>query len=137
MGFESTANTIRSRFNTLIATAQSLATQYDNQDYTLPDATMWCRLTVLPGESAQVSIGAPASRRFRTAGVMTAQLFGPLGLGDKALLAMADQIVSAFRAVTVSGVTFETPSIINRGRNNQQNVWQVNVECPFRTDELG
>jgi len=137
MSFETMANTIRSRFHTLIEVARSLPTQYDNQEYTPPDDAMWCRLTILPGESDQVSIGAPASRRFRTSGVATAQLFGPLGLGDKAMLTMAGHIVSAFRAVTVSGVTFETPSVVNRGRNTQQNVWHINVECPFWADAFG
>jgi len=95
MTFEALANTIRSRFKTQIADAESLPTQYDN-DPTEPDKTgLWCRLTINYGETMQKSIGAPGANVHRTVGVITAQLFSPVGEGDKALLEMADNIKTA------------------------------------------
>ena len=135
MTFEDLANTIRSRFKTQIADVKSLPTQYDNHDFDNPDNEIWCRLTFNPGESSQVACGGPGANRFRTPGVMTAQLFAPVGQGDKDLLVLADAIKTAFRCVTDSGVVFKTPSIKRIGKRDGQ--WQVNVNCPFYADDIG
>ncbi len=136
MSYEGIANTIRSRFKTLIAEVQSLPIQYDNQDFKIPDNRLWARCNIKFGESRQVSIGGGASgNRFRHVGLLMVQLFQPLDRGDKAALALADGIAGTFRGVTVSGVTFRTPSVQNVGRVNGW--WQVNVDCPFCADQIG
>lgn len=135
MTHESMANAIRTRFKTQIADAQSLPTQYDNQKYDNPDNVLWCRLTIKFGESLQVASGGASGNRYRTSGIMYAQLFSPLGKGDKDQLHLADIIKSAFRCVTDSGVKFKTPSIKPKGRFGKE--WQVNIECPFYADDTG
>jgi len=135
MTFEALANIIRSRFKTQIADSQSLQTQYDNQNYDNPDNALWCRLTINYGNSLQVEMGGASGNRYRTPGVMTAQLFAPIGNGDKQLLEMADLIKTAFRCITDSGVFFQTPSIKRIGRKDSE--WQVNVDCPFYADDIG
>ena len=135
MNHETLGNTIRSRFKTQIADILSLPTQYDNQSYTKPANVLWCRLTILTGESFQASFGGAGGKRFRTPGTMVAQLFNPVGLGDKAALAAADSIVAAFRAVTDTGVVFRTPSVQRIGRTESE--WQINVTCPFYVDDIG
>ncbi|HUS74347.1 MAG TPA: phage tail terminator-like protein [Sedimentisphaerales bacterium] len=129
------ANAIRSRFKAQVADALSLGTQYDNQKYDNPDNAKWCRLTVKFGETLQKSVGSPTGNRGRTPGVMIAQLFGPVGKGDGALLEVADAVETAFKRVTDTGVTFRTPSTYPRGRSGDE--WQINVECPFYADDIG
>jgi len=134
MSTQTIASTIRSRFKTLIATPHSLPTQYDNENET-KQTDLWCRLSILFGDSFQASIGAPSSNRYRDTGVVVAQLFLPLGKGDKQLYQTAGYIKTAFKSVSVSGVVFRTPSVKRVGRS--ENFWQVNVSCPFYADEIG
>jgi len=132
--FESVANTIRSRFKAQIADVYSLPTQYDNAGLDRPHA-LHGRLTIHWGDTEQVSLGAPASRRFRTVGVMTVSLFVPVEYGDQPALEAADRITTAFRGVEASNVHFGTPSIVRVGRS--ESTWQINVHCPFWADDLG
>ncbi len=135
MTFEAMANAIRSRFKTQVADALSLDTQYDNQGRDNPDNVTWCRLTVKPGQTQQVSIGSPGANRDRTPGVAIAQLFCPIGFGDGNLLNVADSVRTAFRRVSQSGVVFRTPYIQTVGQ--RQDSWQINVVCPFYADDIG
>lgn len=135
MTHEALANTIRSRFETQIAEAYNLPTQYDNQDFNKPaDGSMWCRVSVKEGDSFQVDIGGSSGSRDRTAGVVFVQIFIALGQGDKQAVEMADLIKAVFRRITISGVKFRTPSVKRVGNNNQE--WQVNVICPFIADDI-
>jgi len=135
MSWPAIANTIRGRFKTQIADAESLTTQYDNQSLDNPDNEIWCRLTIKSGETTQESIGSPSANRDRTRGVMIAQLFAPVGNGDGELKELAETIRSAFKRVTQDGVTFKTPYIRELGMRNDS--WQINVICPFYADDIG
>ena len=135
MTLETLHNTIRARFETQIAAANNLPTQYDN-DPTEPNKTaIWCRLTINLGGNFQNSIGSPHSNRLTRVGVMTAQLFNAVGKGDKDLLAMADKIEAAFKNVAASNAHFGVPKTIKVGRT--ETYWQLNVNCPFYADTLG
>jgi hypothetical protein len=134
MTHETAANIIRTRFKTLIADAYGLSTQYDNQDYVKSaTASIWCRLTIKEGDTFQVSIGG-SNCRDRTPGIVIAQIFTPVGIGDKSAVAMADLIKAAFQRAYDTGVRFRTPSIKRVGRIDSE--WQVNVVCPFRFDNI-
>jgi len=135
MNSEERANIIRTRFKTLVADVLNLQTQYDNQDFENPDNDNWCRLTLKTTETFQVSFGNPQGNRYRTHGVMIAQLFGPLGNGDGKLREIADVIMYAFRGVTDNGVTFRAPSHDEVGIFGDS--WQINVVCPFYSDDIG
>ena len=132
MSFETLANTIRGRFKTLVVASTGLLVAYDNAPFTPTDGVKWVRFTVLPGDSVQASIGV--AKRFRTVGVAVAQIFLPIDRGDKDALALAETVKLAFRATTVSGVTFRTPSLRRVGRTD--NWYQINVNCPFYADEI-
>jgi hypothetical protein len=124
---------IRSRFKTLVADAQSVATEYDNAPFTPPDGTIWARWSVLDGKSDQVSLRSPTAR-YRRTGVAIASIFAPLVKGTAAALALADTVVAAFRTVTADSVTYWTPSVQVIGR--EEPWWQVNVVCPWYSDLL-
>jgi hypothetical protein len=111
----------------------ALPTQYDNDaSFDRPVGAPWCRFTVLQGDTRQVSCGG--AKRFRLPGVAVAQLFIPIGEGDKRGLELADDVNVAFRSLTASGVKFMSPSVQNMGR--QEGEWQLNVSCPFFADDL-
>jgi len=134
--FEAVANTIRSRFEAQVAVAESLTTQYDNQR--LPDNvdvnSAWCRFAIKLGDGLLTEIGGSKTHRYP--GVAIAQLFVPIHHGDREGLRLADVIKTAFRAVTVSGVTFRTPSVNNLGLETEKKWWQINVSCPFYFNEI-
>lgn len=136
MSWEKAQNAIRTRFRDQVETPQSLAgkVQYDNVELEKPQDTEWIRFTVLQGASLAASIG---SKRFRNTGVAIAQVFTPVGKGDKDAVSLADVVRGQFRAVTVSGVgvsvTFRTPSLTRVGRDGKWH--QINVSCPFFWDE--
>lgn len=129
MSYETVFNTIRSRFKTLIEDGESIPVHYDNAPFDKPDDSIWIRFTIVPGVTEQVEI--PST--FRTFGLATAQVFTKIETGDKLALETADTVKSSFRAISVSGVTFRTPSLEVIGRS--ENWWQVNIECPFYSDE--
>ena len=134
MTLEDANNQIRSFMKDTISDVETLPTQFDNQD-ALPDpqtAGMWCRFTISPGESYQVTIGK--IRRERTVGVVFAQLFIGIGEGDGDLYKMAVKIKKAFKAITIGSVIFKIPSIKRVGQRDGS--YQINVECPFQFDEL-
>ena len=130
-------NTIRKRFNDEIATPETLITQYDNNKLDNPDGELWCRLTILPAVTRQVSIGSPGNNRERMLGSVVAQLFSPYGSGTKDSELMAEKIKNKFKQLSVSGVIFRNPSITVVGRTGDDgDEWQINVICPFNSDNI-
>jgi len=61
-------------------------------------------------------------------------IMSPLGIGDKASLALGDDIIENFRSLTDSGVVFETPYLVTVGRRDQW--WQTNANLRFRLEEI-
>jgi len=125
---------IRVKFANEIATPESLPTQYDNDPTDISKNGIWCRFTINTSGTAQKSIGTPGANVFRTNGIATAQLFGPLGVGDADLVDLAEKIETAFRNTYSEGVHFGCPLIKKIGRTD--NWWQINVHCPFYFDVL-
>lgn len=136
MTINETFNLIRKRFNDEVATPESLITQYDNNKVDNPDNTLWCRFSILPGASRQVSGGSPGSNRKRAVGVAVAQLFTPYGKGTEAAELLAEIIKGKFESLSVSTIIFRTPSITVVGRTNDGDEWQINVNCPFQVDNI-
>ncbi len=142
MTWEPAANTMRERFRTLVAVPESLKVQYDNRSTAVDSAGVevedptnetWIRLAIREATGSQVDMGA-ASKRYRTVGVMIAQILAPFGSGDGDTRNLADLIKAAFLMVTVSGVTFRVPRLDAVGRD--KNWWLSNVNCPFYYDAL-
>jgi hypothetical protein len=124
-------NAITQRWSTLVATPQSLPTQYDNAPYEKRKAAKWARLTVLPAETVQKEYGNVKSHR--TTGVIKAQLFGDLKLGLASLLGLVDVIRPIFSNTSADGVIYQAPTYTNNGR--QEGQWQVTLTIPFIYDD--
>jgi len=130
MGFESITNAITSQVNSVMS-ANSYTARYSNDARDTPTDDYWCHVSLAYGNSDQVELN-PAL--YRTAGVLTIIVVGPMKKGTGLLLEMADKLATAFRSLSLgSGIRFRTPRIENVGRVNDS--WQINVICPFIADE--
>lgn len=126
MNYATLFKTLSGHFNTLIATPNSLTTQYDNQrSFTAPEGSIWARCSVKTASAYQTEISDPSAR---IPGIMIISLFSP-NEGDADLLALVDKINDAFFAVDIDGVTYETPVVTILGRTGE--LWQVNVDINF------
>lgn len=132
MGFDSVHAVIRSRVADN-KPAALLSVVYPNAETTKPTRGPWGRLTILPGQRVKTEVPSNGTRR--QVGVAVLQLFDEPGKGDGTLLEIADAINALFDGVTVSGVRFLTPSINVIGV--QDGWFQINVECPYNSDEAG
>lgn len=135
--FETLHNAVRTRFQDQVETPESVIVIYDNSPIKPPEDSMFVRMAVRPGVSFRAENGGAAGRnRFRTPGVLMATIFAPLEGGDRAMLQLADVINTAFRAITAAGVTYQTPRVTNRGRDEDGRFWRIAVTCPFYSDEI-
>lgn len=124
---------IRDRFDGEVADVADLLVVHDNAPTPPAYQGTWCRFSVRIDSASQVSVGV---RRWRYVGVATAQLFRPLAKGDAALLALADDVVEAFRGATIPSLMvafMPSPSI--SGQIEPDAGWaNINVSIPFRAD---
>jgi hypothetical protein len=136
VSFQAMQAAILSRYKLLVADVHNLATSYPNApDFTPPtDGSLWARVTILPGNARQASLGSPGANLFRTPGVLVVQLFDRVGHGTKDLLEMANAVSDVFRAVTVGDIVYLAPSISLPGREDHW--YPCSVSCPFHYDAL-
>jgi hypothetical protein len=123
---------INGRFDTAIATPQSLTTGYDNMRLdTQPGAgDTWCSFSARHAEGA----GEVGARRFTIPGLAVATIRVPLKTGTDAAYKLAGDIVTAFRGVSYYGINFTTPSLARIGRTGPSHSlewWHLNVRCPY------
>ena len=130
MSFESTANTIRSRFNTQFSSSRpNVEIAWENVHFEPNNGKPWVRFTITEGESFQSAI----TPEFRHPGVIIVQVFTPDGQGDGEARAIADDVVSAFQGVTDAGIIYRAGSVNVIGADG--NGWyQINVSIPFQYD---
>ena len=142
MTFQTVHNAIRNRFSAnVIDTSSAIDANdvcWDNTAFSKhdnADTVRWVRFQVLPANSEIRELGQTTAR---TEGIALASVFMVAGQGDKLGLALADEIVAAFKAITHthSGTTvsFRTPSVLPIGRTDGP-WWQINVSIPFYTDD--
>jgi len=134
-------NAIRTRFKNQVQDVYdsgSLAGKvaYDNAPFDQPaDGSLWVRWSVTENLSQQAEIGDPGNNRFRTFGNAVASIFAPIEMGDQNGLQLADAIKAAFQSTIADGVVYRTPSLTMVGRLNNR-YWQINVSCPFHSDQF-
>lgn len=101
--------------------------------FTPPERAPWVRFSLTLGEGRRISVGP---RLDRWTGVVTIQVFTPLGSGDGVSDALCDAAAAIFApGVTLSAVgriSFQTPTI--RAVPASQVWFQSNVICPFQRD---
>lgn len=130
MSFETAANTIRSQFNTEFSNLRpNVEIAWPNIAFTPNSGESWVRLTIQDGDSRQV---ATVGEKWRHPGVVIVQVFVPEGTGDGTALAIADDVVSVFQGMTLSGIRFRASSAETVGASDGW--YQVNVTTDFEYD---
>jgi len=122
---------VRSRWRERIEVPNAIPTAYDNEQHVESAVDMWARLTVLTGETSRLEIGPSGVRR--VPGVMQATIFAPIGAGDSAALAVADEVFDAFAGQHESRVQFGAPNLSRALRDD--NSWRLDIRVPFTFDE--
>jgi hypothetical protein len=132
------AELVTQRFETEVASPHALTVQHDNEPPPsgIPGPGRWCRVALQLGQQQQVTTGQQL-RRFRTTGVLLAQLFEPLDTGDGEQLAIVDAIVDAFRNVVLQGppTIFFHPPYVSASPVREDSWWLCVVAIPFHADE--
>lgn len=137
MSFEQHREYIEGRFNTNFATATT-PVQYDNVDFLVSGTSTlksnkgldeWCRLTIIPGNTTNQTVGAT---RQRSIGVITVQVFTKSGTGSDRARALSDSIKTVFENKSFNGVRTHATSISRIG--DSDGYLQINVSTPFYVD---
>jgi hypothetical protein len=132
--FASDSATIRQRFETLWPGQFSPQVPHTWGDvkYDPPEDTPWVRLTILPGQQAQASMGK--QRLFRRNGVVVVDIFVPAGSGDGRAKELGDAVTNIFMGRTVSGVIFRATSL---ERVQVDGAWtQYSASTPYQADSV-
>lgn len=97
----------------------------------------WARVTVAHNVAPQRTFGEPGNRRFERLGLITVQLFVPLGMEDTVALAEALGTIArdAFEGrTTPGGVWFRNARLQEVGPDGPW--WQLNIVTDFSYEEL-
>lgn len=131
MGYEQQRIDIESRFNSAWGVTTPIAWQ--NVGFTPPTSGSWVRLSILNGDSNQISVGSTAGL-YRNAGVISISVFTEANQGTKAGLTLADQAAAVFRgAFFGSGIKCRSPRITDLGLEGKY--YRHEVSIPFMRDE--
>lgn len=126
---------VRDRFDTIVATPESVRVVHDNAPEPSSRVQSWVRFSVQIDGNEQVSMG---QRRYRMTGAATAIIFGPIAKGDAAVLELADAAIAAYQGQRIADpqITFTpAPGVI--GVAEQDEAWcKRTVRIPFRADTV-
>ncbi len=122
--------TIQADFNDGIAKPRRVQVAWPNVPFEPPLDEAWVQFSLQPADPEQVAIGDGATHRYR--GVLFANVYAPIGLGQALALEIADAILGRYRAASRGGVIFRTPHAANGRR--EAGWWKVPVQCPFFAD---
>jgi hypothetical protein len=126
---------LRAKFETDVATPNSLTVVYDNA----PPQDMkqtWATLEVVHGEAKPVHGGRIGARRFRATGELEVVLYCPAAQGDASLAAIVDDIIDNFTATTIASplVEFTMPPAPSGGVERVDAWCRRVVRVPFQHD---
>lgn len=104
---------------------------HPNVTYT-PNGDAFIRWSVQGADSFQAGLAPTGSRRFRHEGLLAIRVFVPVNTGFGTANSHADTLAALFRGVTVSGLTFRAPRVIDAGSDGTY--YQKNVLVDFYRD---
>jgi hypothetical protein len=123
---------VRTRVQSEIVVAQSVTVIFDNDDTKEPNNALHIRWRFLELPGLITATGGD-SATIRTRGLCRAKIKAPFGTGTDAQLGLMQAVLEAFRAQTVSGVTYYAPF---PGASFKDGAWWVrNVEIPWESHE--
>lgn len=110
----STYNDIRAAIEGRIATEMAVApaypVSYQNVPSTPPNNTPWVQVSIRFGDNAYATLLGPATGINRQNGVLTVNVYTPVGIGAGANFTIAERIKDLFDRRTVSQIIFDAAS---------------------------
>jgi hypothetical protein len=108
----STINDVRAAIEGRIATQMAIApaypVSYQNVPFTPPNNAPWLQAFIRFGDNAYATLLPASSAGFnRHNGVLTVNIFTPIGAGTAANFTIAERIKNLFDRVTVSSIIFD------------------------------
>lgn len=141
-GYELQGSDIRTRWllqQTMWSTESSTAVIFDNYDEDDTSVTTakhakdpWIRVSILEGDEKQVCFGP--NQRWRNFGVLTNEIYVPMGFGPGRSDRIADYIADDWRGISLRNMTFRGPARIRVGSGDGR-WYQLVVEVPFQRDD--
>ena len=105
----------------------------ENSSFEPPRNEPWARVTLRFLDGRQASIGGVGIRRFNRTGIMSVQIFVPIGSAMKSQADLAQVIVDGFEGKRITGtsicITAVTPRSI--GPDPEGPWYQTNVDVEF------
>lgn len=92
------------------------------------------QFSVLNGEPAKMTFGAPGANVTRHPGVINVNIFLPVDQGKMPGLRLGDKIASILRRVSIKGIIVREPAVRSLGDDGIY--FQVNVSAGFQRDSL-
>ncbi len=128
--FDGMASSIYTQFKSVFGAARpTVPIAWDEVAHTPPDSGAWVRGVVDCPAQVRAALGV---RKWRTAGLVTVQVFTPQGLGGQLSRQLAEDVATAFRGINLSGIRLRAPSIVRVGVDGQW--FQTNVLTEFVAD---
>lgn len=129
---------IRSRFDTQVATPNSITILHDNQPPTAITQQRY-RLSISEDSSEQVHVGASGARRYRIKGTAVLTLYAPASMGDNTMVGIMDDVLTAFRGVAISAqsILFRPEPYPSGAPVRGDGYFMRTMVIPFEADQFG
>lgn len=129
---------LQADFDALATAAYSWqAIRWPNAEFTPPapaQDALWASFDVVMGDAVQVEAGGPGRSRHRHPGVVMITIYQTPGTGDAYGLSDAHDIGDHYRAASIAGAQFRTPTI--EAGTLAGGWWATRVRCPFFADRI-
>lgn len=107
---------------------------FDDEDYEPPEDSAWLRLTIIPQNSVQRTLGPEGSRRYDRYSLVVVQIFVPKSEGTQLSDSIVNDLRAIYEGVRFSGLVFLTSQ---RRRIGVDGRWyQTNLEANFYLEEV-
>lgn len=109
---------------------------HDNETFDPPNEKPWMRLTIIPADLRQVTMGAPTGGTHESVGLAIVDVHVPRDEGSGVAWRLADVVAGWFRGVTADGMEYvaaggDGPTLRRVGHDGRS--YQVNVIVPWRS----
>src|SRR5262245_15736045 len=136
--FESEVIAIEGRF-AAAWDASAIPVEYENKPFTRQAGKAWVSLSIVEGDAAQATIGAPPLEL--SSNLIVVRVFAPRQAADgsRAAKAIADQAAAVFRgAQFASGMSGQITCFAPRIRKvpPEDGFYRLNVQVPYRRAEF-
>lgn len=125
---------IEKRLMTEFAKPPTYSISWENVDFEPPNGEQWLQVFLRYGDAAYMTMLSPANSGMdRQNGVLTVNVYSPIGVGMSENLTVAERIKSLFNRVNLAaGVKFDAasgPQIVNPA--TPRNYLQSQITCTF------